>query len=476
MLANLLCQHNHAHAAMAHVDRAALNADPGRVHYERGKVYRAGVQLAEAREEFYQALQAAPDNPQVAAGLVGAMEMAGLLKEAAEVCTAARQKFPAFSDLRRLAAIIADGQGDTAGAHELLSASEGPPLSAIEFLDRGRYREKLGDYAGAWESWDAGKTMLREKQGHIYNPEYFAKQFAELKEAATPPRPNFIRHAPDLATDPAPLFICGFPRSGTTMTESIFGAHSAVIAGDELMGITDVIEAMPGALKIRMSYPHAMLASSLGENSAIPELLRDLYMRGAQERLGFRRRPAPIRTSLGKTTKARPFYFTDKMPLNELHLPLLRMLFPTAPIFRLQRHPLDVMVSCMSNWLVFGGYYASSLEVCARHYRGVDEVVQHYERQFASADRRGMVTVRYEKLVSDQEAATAELLAGAGLALEKGCLDFHKTKRTARTLSYRQVKQPLNRAGVDRWQNFRDQLAPAVEILRPIMEREGYDF
>jgi len=479
MLAGLLAQNNQAHAAMIHVDRAAPNAEPGRIHFERGRVLRNEMKLDAAREEFYKALQLSPENPNVAAGLIGALEMAGLLKEAKEVCAAARQKFPAHTDLRRLDAVIEDALKNPSGAAHILAVGDGAAdLTPVEMLDKGRYLEKMGDYGAAWAYWHQGKQILREKFGHIYNQDFFDKSFAGLREAATLPRPNFVRRAPELASDPAPLFICGFPRSGTTITEQILSSHSAVIAGDELMGVTDVIEALPAWLKVRHPYPACMIATSLGENAAIPELLRDLYMKGAQERLGFAKTRPPLwrNSRTGKPARRKPWFFTDKMPLNELHLPLLRMLFPTAPIIRVQRHPLDVMVSCMSNWLVHGGFYASSLEICARHYRAVDDLVQHYERQFVIADRRGMVTIRYENLVADQEPWTLALLAACGLPWEKGCLDFHKNKRTARTLSYRQVQQPLNAGGVGRWKHFRAQLAPAVEILRPIMEREGYAF
>jgi tetratricopeptide (TPR) repeat protein len=467
MMANILSTFNHAHVAMGHVDRAAPNADPGRIHFERGKVHRSAMKLDAAQQEFYLALQASPNNPNVAAQLVGSLEMAGLLKEAATVCEAARAKFPDFMDLRRLAATIQDAQGDTAGALETLAGSD---LMPVELLDKGRFLEKAGRYDEAWAAWMDGKATLREKAGHIYDAPYWEKYFAALREASDPPRPNFVRRAAELETDPGPLFICGYPRSGTTMTESIFSSHSAVLAGDELMGITDVIESLPAFVKVRRPYPLAMMATSLGENLGIPNLLRDLYMQDAQMRIGFKERARGARPA-----KNRPLFFTDKMPLNELHLPLMRMLFPTAPIFRMQRHPLDVMVSCMANWLIHGGFYASSLESCARHYRSVYEIAKHHEKQMVVQDRRAFVTVRYEELVSSQEEKTTELLASAGLALEPGCIAFHKNKRTARTISYRQVKQPMNGIGVGRWKHFRQHLEPAVAILRPILDGEGYE-
>jgi tetratricopeptide (TPR) repeat protein len=474
MLANLLCQGNHAHNALAHVERAAPNIAPARYHFERGKVQRAAMDLTGARESFYQALKEAPDNALIAASLVGALEMAGHLKEAGEVCAAARAKFPNYGDLRRQAAVIAAAQGDHAGAVELLddSAEGAPPLVPTELLDKGRALEKLGRYAEAWILWHQAKTTLREQFGHIYNAEQFARNFAGLRDASVPPRPNFVRPAPDLDSNPGPLFVCGYPRSGTTLTESIFAAHSAVVAGDELNSLIDVIEALPPALKVRVPYPQAMLASSLGENATVPEMLRDRYLKTAQERIGFKSR----RRGAGGVTRPKPIFFTDKMPLNELHLPLIRMLFPAAPVFRLQRHPLDVMVSCMSNWLVHGGFYASSLEICAKHYRDVWELTKHHERQFAAAGKPAFVTVRYESLAERPEENIPILIVAAGLDMEEACKSPHRNNRTARTLSYRQVQAPINRKGLGRWKNFREQLAPAVEILRPILEAEGYDF
>lgn len=484
MFAGLLSQNNQAHAAMTHIDRAAQQGEPGRILLERARVHRSAMNLPAAQESFYAAMQADPESEPAAGGLIGALEMEGLLKEAGEVWEAARAKFPGSAELRRVGAVIADAQGNTALARSILTSTGGtgtPELMPVELLDRGRYKEKLGDYAGAWDDWMLGKTLMRERAGHIYDKAYHAKFFDALRVAGTAPRPNFYRRAPELESDPAPLFICGFPRSGTTLAETIFSSHSAVIAGDELMGIADAFGALPALCKVRMPYPAAMAATSLGDNSAVPALLRDLYMASAQDRLGFTRRrrpPAPDPAKKRSHPRPKPWFFTDKMPLNELHLPFLRLLFPTAPVIRMQRHPLDVMVSCMSNWLIHGGFYAGALESCAEHYRAVDDLLQHYEKQFAIMDRGTStgLTWHYENLVEHPEDSVKAILAYAGLPFEKACLAPQKNKRTSRTLSYRAVKQPIGAGAVGRWKNFRGQLAPAVEILRSILEREGYEF
>lgn len=482
MMAAVLCRGNKAFAAMAHVDRAARHGEPSRIRRERAAVLRAGMRLEEAIKEFSEAQKLEPENPHLVAALVGTLEVAGHLKEARELVMAARARFPANTDLRRLHALVADALGNTSESLSILAPDgAGGALEPIELLDRGRYLDKAGRHAEAWDSWMAAKTIFREKYNHRYDQPRFEAETKRLARVATAPRPNFVLRAAEPPFDPAPLFICGFPRSGTTMLETMLTSHSAVIAGDELSGISDIVEGFSPWMRVRVPYPDAMLASSLGENLAIPTLMRDFYLLEAQRRLGFAFSPANWRRpssspSRPPARRTKPYYFTDKMPLNELHLPLIRMLFPTAPILRLQRHPLDVMVSCMGNWLVHGGFYASSLEACATHYRLVDDLMQHYRRAFVIQDRTGLSEVRYENFVSNQEPETRAILAGVGLELEKPCLAFHKNSRRARTLSYRQVQQPLHDKSIGRWKHFRDQLAPAVEILRPILEREGYDF
>jgi len=474
-MAGVLCRGNKAYAAVAHIDRAAVNGDPARILQERAQVLRSAMRLDESIKAFAEAQKAAPDNPQIAAGFVNALEVAGHLKEARELVMAARAQFPADTALRTLHAVILDGLGDAAAAADLLEPNTTTPmdLTPIEWLDRGRYLEKMRCYSEAWDSWMMGKAIFRDKFHHRYDAPRFAAQAARLAKAAEAPRPNFVRRAPLLEHDPAPVFICGFPRSGTTLLETILSSHSAIVAGDELSGISDVIDMLPSWLKVRVPYPDAMLASSLGENSNIPSLLRDFYLREARERIGagFAAKGGRHRSRHKRVT-----FFTDKMPLNEIHLPLIRMLFPTAPVFRMQRHPLDVMVSCMSNWLVHGGFYASSLEACATHYKAVDDLAQHYKKVFAVQDRMSIADVRYGSLVNHQEAETVDILKWLHLELQPACLAFHKNKRRARTLSYRQVQKPINAAGVGRWKHFRDQLAPAVEILKPILEREGYEY
>jgi tetratricopeptide (TPR) repeat protein len=464
MLARILATNNRAHAAGVHLARAEKYCEPGRLAFERASILRQQAKLPGAIAAFAEALAADPDNPTVAAAMVDSVEMAGELDQAKELADQARARFPQSAQVRRAAATVAAAQGDHAGA-VMITNSAGEDLLPIEYLDRGRYYEKLGDHGQAWADWMAGKAMARDKLNHRYWAPYFKKHFAALRAAADPRRAACIRAAaaaPD--GGPTPLFVTGFPRSGTTLMETILSSHSAVLAGDELSGMADVIEALPAFCRVRLPYPAAMMATSLGENPDVPDMLRELYIRGSRRRIGWEKK---------KGAKA-PLFFTDKMPLNELHLPLIRALFPDAPILRMERHPLDVMVSCMSHWLPHGGFFAASLEDCARHYLAVDELFHHYRKSPCGEGGR-LLAASYDDLAADPANEIPAVLTRLGLPLEKQCLAPHKNPRTARTISYNQVRQPISAGAVGRWKPYRAQLAPAVEILRPILERDGYD-
>ena len=143
-----------------------------------------------------------------------------------------------------------------------------------------------------------------------------------------------------------PIFIVGFPRSGTTMIEQTLSAHPLITAGDELPVINELTELTPRLFNSALPYPEALVELWLGDRTQGLDTLRDYYLQRASQ--------------LGASGEAGG-WFTDKMPLNETHLGLIGLIFPQAPIIHLLRHPLDVMLSVFSNHLTHGFYCAYDL-------------------------------------------------------------------------------------------------------------------
>jgi hypothetical protein len=71
-----------------------------------------------------------------------------------------------------------------------------------------------------------------------------------------------------------------------------------------------------------------------------------------------------------------------------------------------------------------------------------------------------MLDLRYEDLISDQEAMTRRLIEFCGLDWDQGCLHFHESGRIVTTPSYDQVRQPIYRKSIARWRHYDAHLEP----------------
>jgi hypothetical protein len=249
-----------------------------------------------------------------------------------------------------------------------------------------------------------------------------------------------------------PIFIVGFPRSGTTMIEQTLSAHPRISAGDELPIVGELVESARSLLDAALPYPEALL--TIGREGL--DALRDRYLDRARE----------VGAMADRAT-----WFTDKMPLNETHLGLISLIFPQAPIIHLIRHPLDVALSTFANQMTHGFYCAGDLDSIARHYLLTLDLVDHYRAEIAP----NYLAVRYEDVIDNQETKVRQMLAFIGAEYDSRCLAFHENRRYARTASYAQVSEKLYDRSRYRWRGYRDQLTPIVPMLEPAIRRLGYE-
>ncbi len=338
----------------------------------------------------------------------------------------------------------------------LASRFEGGRLGPNELLEKGRLLDQMGRHDEAFTAFLEGKTLARDLSGNAYLDEQAAVMVARLRGFFTAERLRTLPRAGVRTDVPQPVFILGFPRSGTTLVEQTLSAHSRIAAGDELPLIHDITGIMPRMLASPMPYPEALAELWMGDRREGLDDLRDWYLQKVRH-MGVLRPGAD--------------FFTDKMPLNETHLGLIALLFPGAPLIHVIRHPLDIMVSAMSNHFTHGLYCASALETAARHYVRVMELVGHYRSQMALR----YLPLRYEDMVEDQEATVRAALDFVGVEFEPQCLRFHENRRYARTASYAQVSERLYDRSKFRHLKYLRHLAPVIPVLRPLIEQLGYE-
>lgn len=325
-------------------------------------------------------------------------------------------------------------------------------------FEYGRVLDKVGRYPEALVAYNEANRVKNELLGEIYDIEQDQEQFAKKRSLFSSENWQQLKRLRKDAPvpQPAPLFIVGFPRSGTTLLEQILGAHPRIEVAGELNLLFMLAGGKAGEIiGSDLPYPECLLDPAVPLVREKLDTMRHYYL-DAVSALGLH----------GSDTR----WISDKMPHNLLHLGLIALLFPESPIIHISRHPLDACLSAYFANFKSGHRYTSSLEDTARHYRQMMELLEHYKQ----AIEMRLIEVRYQDLVEQQEETVRKLLEFVGEEWDEGCLRHHKSDRVARTASYEQVTQPVYRSSLARYQNYWNEVQSLIPILQPVMERYGY--
>jgi Flp pilus assembly protein TadD len=389
----------------------------------------------EAGELYRQAHELDPGNINTMAYWAKLHEVRGELDEARALLDKAMAIQPGSVDL--LVATLQARSGDNDAALETIN--RGRKLNGDALLERGIIRDRIGDYDGAWDDFVGAKRLLAEEVGGLrYDAPAVEKFFGELREAFDEEAMRVLPRAPARAETAQPIFIVGAPRSGTTLVERILASHSAIEAGGELPFIQD-LRVFSEKLLPEAVFPKNVAAARLADRRHVATLFRDFYLAHREERL---------------ESAAGTRFITDKMPFNEMYLPLIRMAFPDCPVVHVSRHRLDVAVSMLSNKLNHGFHCAYRIEDILHHLDAVSALHDYFRQQFDTRE----FELRYELLTDDPETVVRELLDYIGLPFEERCLRFYEERRFVATPSYRQVDAKISNRAVGRHRNYQHRL------------------
>ena len=415
--------------------------------------------MAESRKLYEESVRLDPTIFQTLYGWARMEETDRNFARAGELLDAAERVAPDHPNVRLTRAVlhgrVKEYEKAVATLDEIGRDRTAGGLGPTEWTEKGQLLDKMGRADEAFAAFHEGKRALREMSGQSYMADAATDLARRLTGFFTANRLAILPRATVRADVAQPIFIVGFPRSGTTMVEQTLTAHLRISAGDELPTINELTELIPRMLTSPLAYPEALADLWLGDHAEALDNMRDYYLQRARQ--------------LGAVAKGAR-WFTDKMPLNETHLGLIAMLFPEAPIIHLLRHPLDVVLSVFSNHLTHGFYCAYDLETIARHYVLVMDLVEHYRREMALK----YLPIRYEDIVADQETNVRRMLGFVGASFDRRCLDFHENRRYARTASYAQVTEKLYDRSRYRYRAYLKHLAPVLPILEPAVFRLGY--
>ena len=297
----------------------------------------------------------------------------------------------------------------------------------------GKALEDRSEYTDSWRYYERGNSLKRA-QGR-YDSQATQARTRRLLEVCT--AEFFAARAGVGLPDPAPIFIVGLPRSGSTLVEQILASHSQVEGTQEL----DELERIAGELP-----------------AALTELGREDFLRFGEQ---YIRRTSAYRAGRpGQPVMGQPL-FIDKMPNNFRHIGLIHLMLPQAKIIDVRREPMACCCSNLKQLFASGQEFAYSIDDLAGYYRGYLELMRHWDTVLPGR----VLHLWYEELVADVEAGVRRLLEYCGLPFEPACLEFYKTARSINTASSEQVRQPIFRDGLSQWRNYEPWLGPLKEAL-----------
>lgn len=326
------------------------------------------------------------------------------------------------------------GDPDLAALQQAATAARAPADAAALAYAMGKACDDLGDVDRAFDWFRRGATLMLG--GRVPRMDAFYAQVAEAR-AAFPPARLAASHATERIEQP--IIVIGCARSGTTLLERILASSPRVSSGGELK---------------------LLRLACLGFAPPSPARVEEFVRRAGGETAAWQRVGA---TYVGKLEQrfGRADGVVDKGLVNFLYVGPLALALPRARIIHVRRDPMDVAWSCFRRRFHEGLAWSYHFESLAAYIRGYEDMCAHWK----SALPGRILTVEFEKLVSDPEAETARVFDFAGIERPQDWQSFHAKEGVVHTSSLVQVRRPLNTEGVGAWRRYARHLPPLQDAL-----------
>jgi tetratricopeptide (TPR) repeat protein len=301
----------------------------------------------------------------------------------------------------------------------------------------GKEHEDLRDFDLAFDYYRRAADAVYEQTQHDVEIDLSLLEYQKSRLSSVSPYSERT-HSVD---EPAPIFIVGLPRTGSTLLEQMLSRHDAI----ETLGETAFIDSAMRACTNVETGVHRISAAELEDYDRAPDprFVREYYLKKTQYRL-----------------QGKP-YFIDKMPYNFLLIDKILEAFPDAIIVNTRRDPIDTCFSMYKQIFTNAYLYSYSLSDLRKYYTAYEEYMQVASNL---ADPR-FLTVQYEDLVTNPESQLREVLERLGLAFLPQILTEDPSRSVSMTASAAQIREGIQTSYRQNWRNFESHLSPLMELI-----------
>ena len=237
----------------------------------------------------------------------------------------------------------------------------------------------------------------------------------------------------DTKTQPKKIiFVCGMPRSGTTLAEQILSSHPNVYGAGELLYLEKTI-------KENFIEDHKINKQNIInlQNSSSEKIFLE-YLKFFE---------------IYNFDENR---IVDKTPQNFKWIGFIKIFFPEAKIIICKRNPKDNCVSLfknnfpspMMNW-------AFDQEEIAEYYNQYFKLISFWKDKIPN----DIYDLDYEKLINDDKNEIDKLLKFCNLELDDKCYNFTKFSKTPiKTVSVSQANKPIYKDSINSFNSYQNYL------------------
>lgn len=330
-----------------------------------------------------------------------------------------------------------------------------PQLNSAYWYLMGDICDRLQDQQAGYDAFVEANNWAEKAAGERgLEPQDFITRLANLQGAYKSVRREPQQQPAVAADTPQLVFLIGFPRSGTTLLDTVLLSHSKI----------SVIEEKPMVQEMVKRVQNWQAGQTLNHEELTGEQvleLRDAYMTRLLDHL-----PGQV---------AADQVVIDKLPLNIVEAGLISKVFPDARFLLVLRHPCDCVLSCFMQDFKLNNAMSNFLDLksAAQCYDKVMSLWTTYREALPLK----VHTVKYEQVVADLEGTVSQVLEFLGLDWEVAMADYKTTaldRKRIGTPSYHQVVQPIYSRARDRWRLYRVHMIPVLSTLLRWAATYGY--
>ncbi|TAL30534.1 MAG: sulfotransferase family protein [Alphaproteobacteria bacterium] len=419
----------------------------------------------------------APFNEKAWLPIVELQETMNKLDDAAETLKDIKARFPNSTAAAIIEGRLLRRQGKTEEAVARLESLGTLAENSLHYIplqfELGQAYERAGDADKAFACFSRAKSaQAQSPEAAKLDKDQYINTIARIRQEFTPAIAKSITSAPKAANGPAPVFLVGFPRSGTTLLDQILSSHPRIFVAEEEPVMNQLTMHLvrkfggkqPSGSQTRGGVPDWVL-----NNPCYPACIADLHDGDIAElrEIFFKGHGTEAKAEDGRI-------FIDKLPLNIRHAAFIHRVFPGAKFILALRHPCDSVLSCFMQQFRLNPAMMPFLDInsSARLY---DEVFSLWDLYTQLLPLKAH-SIRYEDVVADFRPAVASLLEFLGVEWDDAVLEYDRTakERNINTPSYHQVTEKIYTRASGRWQRYRKHLQPVMGILEPHAKKHGY--